>query len=361
MKTILIKNVWIVILFCAMQSHAQPQIQFETVEYDYGTIKEEDGPQKGVFVFTNNGNEPLRIVSVRASCGCTASNYTREEVAPGAKGMVEATYNPANRPGRFAKSLSVTTNDPQNSTVGLIIKGDVTPKPKTKADNYPSKIGNLRFKTNHVALQQITNKEVRSDTLKVYNEGKQPITINTVKENSDFISISNLPLTLQHDEEGYLILTYDASKRNDFGYVFDRFHFETNDVELPEKLMYVSANILYDFSNMSDKDKQRAPKIVFENETYQYGKVKSGEIIEHDFVFKNEGKNPLKILKAKPSCGCTGTVPEKTTLKKGESSKINVKFNTQGRNGHQHHNITLHTNDPERPVIVIYIQGEVIQ
>lgn len=351
----------LVVLVCSLSSVAQPQIKFESVVHDYGTIKEEDGPQKAVFTFTNIGNEPLTITNVRASCGCTASNYTRESVAPGATGVVEATYNPANRPGQFSKSVSVTSNDPQNATIVLTIKGNVTPKPKTKADNYPSKIGNLKFKTNHLAFQEMNNNQVRTDTLGVYNEGKADITISGTKELPDFLTVEIVPQTLKHDQEGIILITYNAQKRNDFGYVFDKFNLVTNDTEMPEKLLYVSANIVYDFSTMTEKQKARAPKVVFETEAYNYGQVKSGTVVEFSFVFRNDGKDPLKILKTKPSCGCTVSEPEMTELKKGKSSKINVKFNTQGRNGQQHHNITIHTNDPEKPVIVLYLQGEVIK
>lgn len=349
----------LVVLVCSIGAYAQPQIKFEKEVHDYGTISEENGPQKAVFTFTNIGDKPLTISSVRASCGCTASNYTKDAIAPGGKGEVEATYNPAGRPGQFAKTVTVTSDDPVKSTVTLTIKGNVTPKPKTKADKYPSKIGNLKFLTNHVAFQEMTNKQIKTDTLGVYNEGKAEISLSGSDDLPDFITIQIIPQTLKHDEEGVIIITYDAAKRNEFGYVFDKFNLKTNDVDMPEKLIYVSANINYDFSGMTEKQKERAPKIVFDNEIYNYGKVKAGTLVEYSFIFRNDGKDPLLILKTKPSCGCTGSEPESTLLKKGKSSKMNVKFDTSGRSGQQHHNITIHTNDPEKPIIVLYIQGEV--
>ncbi len=338
---------------------SQPKIEFESTIYDYGQIKEKDGKQKGVFWFTNTGNEPLKITSVRASCGCTASDYTRDDIPPGKKGFVEATYNPERRPGNFSKSITVSTNDPEHPNIVLTIKGDVIAQPKTKADDYPSKIGNLRFKTNHISLQEITNRQVIKDTLGFYNESKTEITISGTKDLKDFISIEIIPKTLKHDEEGIIIVTYDAGKKDDLGYVFDRFYLVTNDNEMPEKLIYISANISYDFSNLTEKQKTNAPKINFDNTIFEYGVVKSGDIVEHDFIFRNEGKDPLKILKIKPSCGCTTAEPILTTLKRGESSRINVKFNTRGRSGTQHHNITLFTNDLEKPVVVLHLQGEV--
>ncbi len=243
----------------------------------------------------------------------------------------------------------------------MSIKGNVIPKPKTKADNYPSKIGNMRFKTNHLAFQEMTNKQVKTDTLGFYNESQKEMSITGVKNLPDFVTVEITPKVVKHDEEGVLIITYDAQKRNDFGYVFDKFSLVTNDTELPEKLLYISANITYDFSEMTEKEKQNAPKISFDTETFNYGQVQSGQMVEFEFIFRNTGKDPLRILKTKPSCGCTGSETEMTLLKKGQSSKIKGRFDTRGRSGQQHHNITVHTNDPERPVVVLYIQGEVLK
>ncbi len=45
---------------------SQPIIEFETLIYDYGRIKEEEGPHKFDFKFSNTGDEPFRIIRVHA-------------------------------------------------------------------------------------------------------------------------------------------------------------------------------------------------------------------------------------------------------------------------------------------------------
>jgi len=45
---------------------AQPIIEFETLIYDFGRIKEEAGPHKVDFKFSNTGDEPFRILKVKA-------------------------------------------------------------------------------------------------------------------------------------------------------------------------------------------------------------------------------------------------------------------------------------------------------
>jgi len=105
-----------------------PAISWTETVHDFGVIKEEDGVQKAKFEFANTGSEPLFITNVRATCGCTATEYSKEPVQPGGKGYVIAAYNPAHRPGKFNKSITVTTNTFQPTSV-LRITGDVTPAP----------------------------------------------------------------------------------------------------------------------------------------------------------------------------------------------------------------------------------------
>lgn len=43
------------------------------------------------------------------------------------------------------------------------------------------------------------------------------------------------------------------------------------------------------------------PKIVFEEEVYDFGEVMQGETVEHTFFFRNEGSEELVIDKVTPS------------------------------------------------------------
>lgn len=63
------------------------------------------------FRFGNTGTEPLTITGVRASCGCTVPQNWHQTVAPGAQGVIEATFNSAGRPpGPQNKTLTILSN-----------------------------------------------------------------------------------------------------------------------------------------------------------------------------------------------------------------------------------------------------------
>ncbi len=90
--------------------------------FDFGQIKR-NVPVNHTFRFTNNGDGPLIITSVQASCGCTVTEYSKDPVPPGQEGFVKATYNAAN-PGVFTKTVSVNANT-GGEAVLLSIKGTV--------------------------------------------------------------------------------------------------------------------------------------------------------------------------------------------------------------------------------------------
>lgn len=90
--------------------------------FDFGKI-EKSKPVTHKFTFTNNGNAPLIISSVKASCGCTVAEYTKEPIPAGAQGFVKATYNAA-QPGVFSKTVTINSNT-EEGVVVLTVKGVV--------------------------------------------------------------------------------------------------------------------------------------------------------------------------------------------------------------------------------------------
>ena len=104
----------------------------------------------------------------------------------------------------------------------------------------------------------------------------------------------------------------------------------------------------------------KAPKIVFQEESHDFGKVPRGPELQYNFKFTNKGNAILNIERVQTSCGCTGaTVGEQKDYKKNESGEIKVNFSTQGRDGHQEKTIIVYSNDPENPQKVITIKCDI--
>ncbi|MBO7478028.1 MAG: DUF1573 domain-containing protein [Salinivirgaceae bacterium] len=91
------------------KANGTPQINFETYEYNFGTIAQGEKVSH-TFIFRNIGDGPLQITDVTTSCGCTASKYSIEPVAPGESGTVEVIFDSYGREGKQLKSANVWTN-----------------------------------------------------------------------------------------------------------------------------------------------------------------------------------------------------------------------------------------------------------
>lgn len=113
-------------LICAVYAIALSSgavFNWSETTFDFGKIQV-GKPVTHQFSFTNRGGEPLIISDVKASCGCTVAEYSKEPIEPGSQGYVKATYNAAN-PGIFTKTVTITANT-QEGTVLLTLKGEVT-------------------------------------------------------------------------------------------------------------------------------------------------------------------------------------------------------------------------------------------
>src|SRR6266404_5110621 len=81
------------------------------------------------FKYQNTGTTPVRFKSVKASCGCTATQSQKEVVNPGEKGEIVATFNIGDRTGQQLKTVTVQTDDPNptQATTTLTLKANIAP------------------------------------------------------------------------------------------------------------------------------------------------------------------------------------------------------------------------------------------
>lgn len=97
-------------------------IAWKAETIDVGQIPQ-NVPKAIDFEFKNTGKTAVVITSVQGSCGCTATNYTKEPILPGKSAKITATYNAANK-GAFSKTVTVVTSAETTPKV-LTLKGTV--------------------------------------------------------------------------------------------------------------------------------------------------------------------------------------------------------------------------------------------
>jgi hypothetical protein len=337
---------------------AKARIAFEKLQHNFGTFKEELGVQTVAFNFKNDGTVPLILNNVQASCGCTTPEWTREPVAPGAKGMIKVSYDPRNRPGVFNKTIRVSSNA-ENADVVLTILGEVTPRARTIEEDYPNEIGPLRAKTNHIAFSSIKEKSIRKDSTEVVNNSDQPVQLS-FKTPPPHLSAVFKPTKLAPKQKGYLVVTFDANKIQAFGFVMHRIYLNIDGQDDYKNSIAVSATLEEDFSKLSPAELANAPVVTYDAESFDFGDIKPGSKVEHIFNLKNTGKSDLLIRDVKSSCGCTAVSPPKNMVGSGETVPLKVSFDSTGKSGRQNKTITVITNDPKNPTTILRISSNIL-
>ena len=144
---------------------AGPRAVFAEPEKDFGEFWA-GADLTHSFVVRNTGTETLEILRVKATCGCTATNYDKQ-IAPGEEGKVNVKVKTKNFSGKFKKSITITTNDPRKSKTELKVGG--------VAKQYIA----VQPRTAH--FTQVQPDQVLNKTVRITNNGEEPMKL-TLKE-----------------------------------------------------------------------------------------------------------------------------------------------------------------------------------
>jgi hypothetical protein len=113
-----------------------------------------------------------------------------------------------------------------------------------------------------------------------------------------------------------------------------------------------------DFSS-AQTNRSSAPNIRFAETTFDFGKVTSGAVVKHDFLFTNAGNAALVIKEVRSGCGCTTAADWDRTLEAGKTGRIPVQFNSRSFNGTIAKSVSVLCNDPAQPSLVLSMKGMV--
>jgi hypothetical protein len=98
--------------------------------------------------------------------------------------------------------------------------------------------------------------------------------------------------------------------------------------------------------------------IKFTEDKFDFGKIKQGDSVMHQFAFVNDGKAPLIITDATATCGCTKPEWPKEPIQPGEKGTIKVTFHSAGKSGLQDKMITV-TGNTNPAQSMVHLTGEV--
>jgi hypothetical protein len=342
-------------LFFVLSVRAQPKITFDQLSHDFGSVNEAVGAVVHDFTFTNTGASPLIIKNVTTTCGCTTPEWPKQPIAPGAKGLIKVSYDVKGRPGAIDKTITVSNNGKPDK-VQLRITGAVSPVDISPAEAYRYTAGNLRLDNMHVAFDRVYVHEKPSLVVTAYNQGPDALTVSFVNLPAH-IKAEAKPAKIGKDEKASITLTYDAAKKNDWGFVSDRISMILNGDRSKEHKLTVTATIQEDFSRWTADQLQNAPVAVFDKTVIEAGIIKQGEKKTYTWKVTNSGKSKLLLRKVESSGQLTVTAPKEVAP--GASAEIIGQYDATGQSGSQSKSLTVITNDPNNAQITLRLKAEV--
>ncbi|HWO57410.1 MAG TPA: DUF1573 domain-containing protein [bacterium] len=87
------------------------------------------------------------------------------------------------------------------------------------------------------------------------------------------------------------------------------------------------------------------PKLKIAEENFDFGYTPEGLPVMHKYWAHNVGTDTLKIIRVRPSCGCTSVPLTKNRLAPGDSVSLALKFDTRRFKGKLSKTATVETND----------------
>ena len=329
---------------------------FDKLVHDFGDVSMDDGPLTCTFTVTNNGTEPLVLFEVVSSCGCTDVTWTREPLQPGKSGTISATFKNEDGPFPFDKTLTVYISG-QRKPVILRLRGTVHEKKKSLSELYGAqKLGDFGLKARDYKAGVLKQGLAVSETATVANLGKKPLKVEFT-EVSEHLKLNVSPNPIPAGSTATLIFTIEAAPG-----LYGKHTYTAVPVLNGRKAsapLSVWSTTRENFDKWTDEERNNGAIPVFENSTANFGIVKAGDPVEVTFNCSNRGKSTFHIYQADPEDPAL-KVLEITDCEPGGKGLVRVSLNTSAvEKGEAVIMLTLTTNSPLRPVVNLFVAGQI--
>ena len=334
--------------------HAQPRFVPDVEIKKLGEVEFQQ-PKRVVFGFTNKGNQPLKISSVKASCGCIDVAFPKTAIPAGKSGEIALVYD-ANILGTFYKEVEVVSNA-SDAPAYLGIQGTVVVDVREVGEEYPIDLGNVQIQTNNLEFDDV-------------HKGEHPVVEMSLvnKEHTAFrpelmhlpayLSAQYIPENVPPGRKGVIRLTLDSDRLLQMGlnktsvylsrYMGDKIS-DANEIQ-------ISAILLPDFSKMTAEEKENAPKLYISESLLEFGPLAEKSKKSHTILVYNKGNSDLHFEQVQVFSEAVSVSIGNRVLKPGASTKMKISVmpkylkRAKGRP-----RVLLITNDPSQPKTVINI------
>lgn len=337
---------------------AQRSIRWVNSDYDFGAFKEDSGHVTCQFKGVNVCDEPISIVSARATCGCTTPEYSHKSFASGDTITITVSYDPEGRPGRFMKKVYLKNSNDEDQDE-LKIRGVVIGSEETLKSRYPIDCGKLRMQQEVVAIGELPRGKAKAVFVNVYNQTTDSV-VPQLTNVPSYIKTSITPAKVAPGEQASLAFHFDAFYCEKWGIVNDSVVLVTDVADGKEVTIDVTANVVPNFAKMTPGERMNAPVVAFEPERVDMGVVsRQGQPITREFKVKNKGKDELKIYRVYSLDDGVSVKLDKSKIKGGKTAKVVVAITPSQLKGELlNATIKFVVNDPSNPQPVMRVVGE---
>ncbi len=92
----------------------------------------------------------------------------------------------------------------------------------------------------------------------------------------------------------------------------------------------------------------------FEDVKHNFGFIHQGDVVSHDFIFTNNGEEPVIIQDAEVTCTCTKVDYPKQPIAKGQKGTIKVTFDSKSAYDRQERTVLVKSNAQNGPVTLTF-------
>jgi hypothetical protein len=333
---------------------AGPKIEFDEVRHNFGNIQEDIHFATHRFKFKNTGTRDLFINTVQTSCGCTTPDWTRDTVHPGEAGYVDAKYETTGRIGEFNKTITVYSNAANAPFVHLDISGNVQ-KEAMPTDFVQPDYGKISFSSQTVAFPQLYDNQVDSIEVRITNSSTFTTNFNPLSNLPAHCQIKGFPQSLEPNESAKIKIIVNGRLIKGYGYGAFEIPISSDHPVMPYTGMYVTYTLKQFFPKMNAKALAKAPKLVVDKKSHDFGPLESGDIVKSEFKFTNAGKSDLKIHEIFPNCACVKVEYSNNIIKPGETLSVKITYDSGIKKGKSTTSLWVVCNDPTEPERYLYV------
>lgn len=96
------------------------------------------------------------------------------------------------------------------------------------------------------------------------------------------------------------------------------------------------------------------PTMTFKETKHNFGFIRQGETVEHEYVFTNTGDGPLIISECEVACECTKVDFPKEPVAPKATAKIKVTFDSKSAMDRQEREVIVKSNATNSPQTLVF-------